>query len=339
MHDKPKPDTKTASDIPMLDAARFLKCLDPTATKFEFRTFDDNKDRKDKNLTRTFYGALAEHFADLQRLNREGAGVFVVINETDGKGRETENIVRVRAQFIDLDGTPLEPVRAAKVKTHIIVETSPKKWHCYWRVEGMPLGDFNLVQEELIKRFDSDPKVLALTSVMRLPGFYHCKAEPFLVRIIDANDTPAYPARIFKRAKRPTRKSVNDDIEVNPDKAIAALDAARNNDVDEDLWFKLMASAWCAGDGADEVYQAFVRFSKQSTKHKDRRTRQRWRAFDRRPPREIGPGTLYGYANETAPGWREAMLAEALATLVREYAADVAAVIATSKAKGGSNAS
>jgi hypothetical protein len=335
MHDKSKPDT----NIRMLDAARFLQLLDPTATKFEFRTFDDNKDRKDNNLTRTFYGTLVEHWVELKRLNDKGAGVFVVVNETDGKGREIENIVRVRAVFIDLDGTPLEPVMSARYKPHIVNETSPEKWHCYWLVEGMPLHDFALVQRELINKFHSDPKIVALTSVMRLPGFYHCKAEPFLVRIIDANDIPAYPAKIFKRAKRPPCRPVDHDIEVNPDKAIAALDAARNNDVDEDMWFKLMASAWCAGDGANEVYQAFVRFSKQSTKHKDRRTQQRWRSFDRKPPRNIGPGTLYAHANETAPRWREAMLAEALASLVKQYADDVAASIAVSKAEEGSDAS
>jgi hypothetical protein len=48
-------------------------------------------------------------------LNDRGAGVFVVINETDGKGRRNENITRVRSQFVDLDGAPLAPVMAAKL--------------------------------------------------------------------------------------------------------------------------------------------------------------------------------------------------------------------------------
>jgi hypothetical protein len=44
-------------------------------------------------------------------LNREGAGVFVTVNETDLKGRTAKNITSVRAVFVDLDGAPLEPVR------------------------------------------------------------------------------------------------------------------------------------------------------------------------------------------------------------------------------------
>jgi RepB DNA-primase from phage plasmid len=155
----------------LADAERFLKLLDPTATAFEFRTIDDSKKRKDKNLTKTFYGTLKQHAAKLQRLNQQGAGVFVVINETDGRGRETENIKRARAVFIDLDGTPLKPVLAARVKPHIIVESSPGKWHVYWRVDGMALDDFTPVQEALIGTFDSDRQVTALAGVMRLPGF------------------------------------------------------------------------------------------------------------------------------------------------------------------------
>jgi putative DNA primase/helicase len=324
-HDFARTTDTTPAICDLGEAARFLKLLDPTATKFEFRTFDDDKARKDKDLTRTFYGTLDQHAAELQRLNRKGAGVFVVVNQTDGKGRETENIVRVRAVYIDLDGTPLEPIRAAKVKPHIIIQSSPGKWHVYWRVDGMALENFTPVQEALIARFDSDRKITALAGVMRLPGFYHYKDEPFLTHIVDRFDTPAYPATYFKFDKRQPRKPVNDDIEVNPDKAIAALDAATNDDLDEDTWFRLMASAWRAGDGAEEVYQAFVRFSGKSTKHNIRRTRQRWRAFDHKPPREIAEGTLYAHAYATAPGWYdkwiEASVASAFADITSNGAA------------------
>src|SRR5436305_1738648 len=112
---------------------RFLTLLDPAAERFEFRAFDDTKSRKDPALTRRFYGTLAEHADALQRLNQKGAGVFVVINRGDGRGR-TENIKRVRAVFIDLDGSPIQPVQSAKVRPHIIVSSSPNKWHVYWRV-------------------------------------------------------------------------------------------------------------------------------------------------------------------------------------------------------------
>jgi hypothetical protein len=249
----------TACDI--AEAARFLKLLDPTATEFEFRTFDDNKNRKDKNLTRTFFGSLAQHGAKLNRLNDKGAGVFVVINETNGVGRETENIIRVRALFVDLDGAPLAPVMAAKLKPHIVIESSPERWHVYWRVDNMPLDNFTPVQRALIDLFKSDKTVVALAGVMWLPGFYHHKAEPFPVSISSALDTPAYPATYFKLAKQRKRSAPgNEAIEINVEKVIAALEAATNDDVDEDLWFRIMAAAYVGSDGDREAFKAFAEY-------------------------------------------------------------------------------
>jgi len=99
----PKPDKA--------EAARFLSLLDAHATFFTFQTFDDvvlknNKKRKDPKLLRALRGSLDECWDEIVRLNERGAGVFVTVNETDGKGRKGENIVRVRALFVDLDGAP-----------------------------------------------------------------------------------------------------------------------------------------------------------------------------------------------------------------------------------------
>ena len=88
------------------EAERFLILLDPEAERFTFQTFDENKERKDKSLTSVIHGSLAEVFDRLCALNDRGAGVFVTINETDFRGRSAENVVRVRAFFIDNDGTP-----------------------------------------------------------------------------------------------------------------------------------------------------------------------------------------------------------------------------------------
>ena len=78
-----------------------------------------------------------DEFVDLFiRLQEQGAGIFVTINQTDGKGRKTENIVGVRAIFVDLDGSPLEPIFSAPLSPHIIIESSPGRYHAYWIVEG-----------------------------------------------------------------------------------------------------------------------------------------------------------------------------------------------------------
>ncbi|WP_158089451.1 DNA-primase RepB domain-containing protein [Magnetofaba australis] len=169
------------------EAQRFLDLLAPRED-FTFQTFDDAKDRKSKGLINILHGSLEQHAEELAELNRQGAGVFVMVNEGDCKGRKAQNVIRVRASFIDLDGAPLEPVLEGPERPHIIINTSPGRWHCYWVVEGVALDDFKKVQQQLIKRFNADTSVTDLPRVMRLPGFYHMKSEPFQTKIQEPND-------------------------------------------------------------------------------------------------------------------------------------------------------
>jgi putative DNA primase/helicase len=176
---------------PDIEQARaFLRKLDATATSWTFQTFDDDSDRKSKPLVRVFNGTIDQHAASLCELQSKGAGVFVTINETDLTGRNAANVQRVRALFLDLDGSPLEPVRAWD-EPHIICETSPGKWHAYWLVKECPLDAFKPAQKDLIACFGGDKCIHDLPRVMRLPGFYHQKGEPFMVRMVE---TDAFPA-------------------------------------------------------------------------------------------------------------------------------------------------
>jgi putative DNA primase/helicase len=176
---------------PDLNAAQlFLAALDPTATGWTFQTFDDDGERKDGTHARVFHGTLKQHAASLADLQAKGAGVFVTVNETDLEGRKAANIKRVRAFFVDLDGSPLEPVTSWETP-HIICETSPERWHAYWLVQDCPLDVFRSVQKDLIACFGGDNCVHDLPRVMRLPGFWHLKDKPFMVRTIE---TSAFPA-------------------------------------------------------------------------------------------------------------------------------------------------
>lgn len=169
-------------------ASKFLKTLDPMATSWTFQTFDDS-DGKDKSLVRVFHGTLDQHAASLCELQSRGAGIFVTVNQTDMTGRRAANVQRVRAFFLDLDGAPLEPVTAWE-PPHIICETSPGKWHAYWLVDDCPLDAFKPAQKDLIASFGGDDCIHDLPRVMRLPGFYHQKGEPFMVSMIE---TSAFP--------------------------------------------------------------------------------------------------------------------------------------------------
>jgi hypothetical protein len=199
---------------PDRDAAqRFLDALDPTPTaRFTFQTFDDDKQRRkeraeanklrkkqgQKELKDPFadikHGTLARHWNYLVKLNKQGAGIYVCVNETDLKGRTAENVTRIRAGYADFDGAPLEPVNAAKLLPHIAVESSPGRFHVYWRIaDDMPLDDFEPLQKGLIASFNSDSQIHDLPRVLRIPGFVHNKeGTPFLSRILKINDVAPY---------------------------------------------------------------------------------------------------------------------------------------------------
>ena len=140
---------KNSPMAPNLELAKhFLQLLDPKATAFTFQTLDDNQDRKASKLNRILNGSLDKNWQTLVSLSKQGAGVYVTINETDLTGRTGSNVKRVRAVFVDTDGAPQEPIE--KYSPHIVVETSPGRYHNYWLVNGCPLAEFKEAQTRMI---------------------------------------------------------------------------------------------------------------------------------------------------------------------------------------------
>lgn len=168
-------------EAPQSHARAFLKLLDDTTDAFCIRTLPDKADLPAR-LRKNFNGSLEQVYSQLQSRNHQGAGIFVAINEG---GHKKDDINRVRAVFADTDGADVGPIIAA-LPPHIVVNSSPGKWHVYWRVaDGFPLDQFGPVQRAIAEKFGTDTSVTDLSRVMRLPGFNHNKAEPYPVTIID----------------------------------------------------------------------------------------------------------------------------------------------------------
>ena len=158
---------------------------------FTFQTFDDNKADKGKfdPLAKVLHGTLDQHHASLKHLQQQGAGVFVMVNRGDGlvhpgnkTCRRSKNVTAIRSLFVDLDGSPIAPVLKA-LQPDIVVESSPDRWHAYWLTDDCPLDEFRKRQRQIAEKFAGDPKVIDLPRVMRLPGFFHQKATPFMTRL------------------------------------------------------------------------------------------------------------------------------------------------------------
>ena len=185
------------------ETKKFLQLLSGTKnineTNFTFQIFSDHEDLKNNGFdpsAKILNGTLSQHVEKLTELNRMGAGIFVTINETDGLGRKNDNITRVRANFADLDGAPLAPVEEYSLLPHIINETSSGRFHAIYLAVGEPLDQFHLIQKGISQKFNSDLAVNDLPRVIRIPGFYNNKKEPFIVRILKEN--PAEPHQFEK---------------------------------------------------------------------------------------------------------------------------------------------
>jgi hypothetical protein len=149
---------------------------------------------------RRLTGTPTEVFDSLEDLNQAGYDIFVTINETDGKDIKGANITRVRALFADFDGSPLSNLERIPLKPSFTVNTSPGKHHAYWLIDDCPLDEFKPMQQKLAQILDSDPAVCDLGRIMRVPGFYHLKGDPFMVTIDCPEQVKRYSFREMKKA-------------------------------------------------------------------------------------------------------------------------------------------
>lgn len=156
------------------EGGRLLALLAGPSARLSFQTFDEAPARR-PDLAKILHGSLDKLAPILGDLNERGASVNFMVNEGDGRGRAKENVLAVRALFVDLDGDPLQPVLDGPLPPHAVVQSSPGRYHAYWLVEGVGLGDFTPLQRAIAERFGGDRTVVDLPRVMRLPGSLHHK--------------------------------------------------------------------------------------------------------------------------------------------------------------------
>jgi hypothetical protein len=290
----------------LAQASAFLKLLDPDATSFTFQTFDDDSARKDNRLARVFHGTLADHAESLTDLQSRGAGVFITINATDGTGRKAENITRVRALWLDLDGAPIEPVREWQTP-HIEVESSPGKWHAYWLVNDVTLDQFTPLQAALIKKFNGDPAVKDLPRVMRLPGFWHLKpgSAPHMSRVVHTSTDGAgdFYKRLTVEAPvmpAPRRDTPSSLAEVEELLTYVSPDLEADSQGGDKHWHSIIAAIVDVSGGSDEGLQVADAWSSRSRHYDPKELRKRFASFTPGKNGGSGMGTIGYHAKQAS---------------------------------------
>lgn len=187
-------------------AASFLQIISPNEQEFHFAHFDDHKDRKNKALTGERYGTLQQWRGHLDKAEKAGCGVFFTVQRTDGRGRKASNIAEYRLIFAEWDNKGV-PLPDWPILPHAVVESSPGKFHVYWRVSGLCADTFKSIMARMVA-MGSDPAAKDAARVLRLPGTLHQKdpAAPFMVRLVENFDAPPYPVDEMLKAFPPVEQ-------------------------------------------------------------------------------------------------------------------------------------
>lgn len=126
------------------------------------------------------HGSLSSVWDALVRWNQSGSGIFLMVNAGDLLGASADNVVSIRAHFIDADGPLTRPLA---LPSTLSVQT-PRGSHHYWRTTWAECDAFREIQKRLACYYRSDESVCDLPRKMRVPGLYHWKTgNPLPVRL------------------------------------------------------------------------------------------------------------------------------------------------------------
>ena len=301
-------------------AVDFLETLDPTATQFTFQTFDNSREKRPE-LTRVLHSSLDDAWETLQKLNEQGAGIYVNIQETNLTGRKKEDIVNIRSVFIEddiglnIDLLPLEPT--------MVVKTSPGKQHIYFVTHEKQsvktaLGQFKNMMNCLIE-IGSDPNVKDISRVLRIPGFKNWKREePFdIVLCFDENSGTTYNwadlVDAFEGDKTPEDEFFFKEA---PERPEGPLQNARiygalqhiSPDCEYNDWLKIGMAIHHASRGGKQGYELFYQWSSKGQSFNTNDWPNKWHSFRNTSKNPVQIGTLYRMAK--AEGWTDQYLHE-----------------------------
>ena len=118
----------------------------------------------------------------------KGYNSFFAVAVRNGINGKKEGISEVPVLWVDLDGAPINKIMESPWQPSGTVETSPGKFHVYWKLREAASHEEIHRIENLLKRlaflFGADPAATDASRILRLPETLNYKlAPPFTVRI------------------------------------------------------------------------------------------------------------------------------------------------------------
>jgi hypothetical protein len=132
---------------------------------------------------------------EAQSWNDRKFGIFTTPNKFYNNERKEAQLEELRYFYTDIDEgekeAQLELIHKFPIKPTYVVETR-RGFHIWWKIDGhnLPVPRWKAIQKKLITKFNGDIQCCDVSRTLRVPGYYHHKKEPFLVRLI-ANNGPS----------------------------------------------------------------------------------------------------------------------------------------------------
>lgn len=154
---------------------------------------------------------------NLNQINKIDYGIYFAVNNLDrskdpSKQRTIKMFVNARAIWIDDDVIRPACREDFPVPPNLIVNTSPGKYHYYWLTTTSNLEEWQGVMETMVQQHGCDKSSKDAARILRIPGFYHNKKEPYLITHQVLSETPYSWEEILKHFP-PSKKDVGKSIE------------------------------------------------------------------------------------------------------------------------------
>lgn len=118
----------------------------------------------------------------------------VAIMTNPSRGPKQSDVQEVRNVFADDDVQRNEYRIDWALPPHIIIETSPGKFHYFWGTESgcITPKELGKLQGMIAIQYGTDKSLSDYAKKARLPGTVHLKGEPFTTRIVAVNRHPRF---------------------------------------------------------------------------------------------------------------------------------------------------
>lgn len=287
------------------DVARQFKFLLFGKQPVTAQIFSD--DKRLKPNAKVLHGTFKQLKSELAKCNRRGMDVGMCIQQTDQTGRAKGNIVGIVCIVLDDDERRDAP-RSFPLDPWIIVESSPGRYHYYWRISGLSPAAYSKLAKRLAKKYGGDVAVAEPARAMRWPGFIsHKRADRHVVRIVESHvKQEAWDAEEFAKnmsliegialgvdnKATVTAAASDDDLEARVVEALKFVDANPY-----EVWLlMLMALHNLEQQGHAWAERAAQEFSQRSPKYDSAEFERKWASFQGERASKVAEGTIFYYA-------------------------------------------